>query len=112
MVQLVFLLTCPLLIATGTAVLSWNALKSPWKYMVSATLVLYVLYAGALYFFAPVSLGFAVSAVPPGQPGTSEPLFPFLEPYYKSLVVFAVFAIPAVAALLLSFKRGHSRQAR
>jgi hypothetical protein len=112
MLQLIFLLTCPLLITIGTAVLSWNALKSPWKYMVSATLVLYVLYAASLYFFAPVSLGFAVSAVPQGQPGTSEPLLPFLEPYYTSLVVFAVLAIPAVTVLLLSFKRGQVRLAR
>ena len=85
MLQLLFLLTCPLILAGATAFLTWNALASPWKFLLASALGPYAIYAAAFYLFAPASVGFAVHAVEPGQPIEPTPLFVYLEPYYKPL---------------------------
>ena len=105
MLQLIFLLTFPLLVATGTSCLTWNALSGPWKFLILSTVALYLLYAVCFYLLAPASVGFAVHMVAPGQTKADEPLFVYLEPYYKPLATFFVLAIPVVIALLKAFKR-------
>jgi len=105
MLQLLFLLTFPLILATGTSLLTWNALSGPWKFLFLSIITLYVLYVLCFYFLAPASVGFAVRAVEPGQPKADEPLFVYLEPYYKPLAAFLALAVPLVFALLRLFKR-------
>ncbi len=105
MLQLVFLLTCPLLVAGTTALLAWNALAGPWKFLFASVLALYSVYAAVFYLFGPTSVGFAVHAVEPGQPAQPTPLFVYLEPYFKPLLIFGIAAIPTVLLLLRAFKR-------
>jgi hypothetical protein len=105
MLQLLFLLTCPLLVALAVAFLTWNALAGPWKFLLASTATLYALYAASFYLFAPASVGFAIHAVEPGQPAEPTPLFVYLEPYYKPLLIFALAALPALLLLLKAFKR-------
>jgi hypothetical protein len=105
MLQLLFLLTLPVLLASGAALLAWNALSGPWKFFLASTVALYLLYGICMYLLAPASVGFAVHAIEPGQHNAEEPLFVYLEPYYRPLLVFAVLAVPAIFALLRAFKR-------
>jgi hypothetical protein len=104
MLQLLFLLAFPLLVAAGVSLLTWNALSGPWKFAVLCTVALYGVYVLCFYFLAPTSVGFAVHAVEPGQPKVDEPLFVYLEPYYKPLAVFSIASIPVVLGLLRLFK--------
>ena len=105
MLQLLFLLTFPALIALGASMLAWNALTGPWKFLLASTVALYVLYGICMYLLAPQLVGFGVHAIEPGQPKPEEPLFIYLEPYYKPLLAFAVLAAPVTFALLRAFKR-------
>ena len=105
MLQLLFLLGFPLLVAAGASLISWNALTSPWLFLVLCTVALYGVYMACFYFLAPASVGFGVHAVDPSQPKADESLFVYLEPYYKPLAVFALLAVPAVIGLLRVFKR-------
>ena len=110
MLQLIFLLTFPLLLSIGAAYLTWNALSGPWKFLILSTVSLYLLYVVSFYFLAPQSVGFTLVAVEPGQINQGEPLFAYLEPYYKSLAVFAIASIPTIIALLKLFKRQENTQ--
>ena len=105
MLQLIFLLTFPLLIAGATAALTWNALAGPWRFLLASVVVLYAIYAAVFYLFSPASVGFAVHAVEPGQPVQPTPLFVYLEPYFKPLLIFGLAALPTVSVLLKVFKR-------
>ena len=110
MLQLVFLLTFPLLLSIGAAYLTWNALSSPWKFLIISICALYLLYVASFYLLAPQSVGFTLRAVEPGQTNQDEPLFVYLEPYYKSIAAFAVASIPTIFALLRIFKRQANQQ--
>ena len=105
MLQLVFLLTCPLIASSAAMVLAWNTLVSPWRFFVVTVATLYALYGVVFYLLGPASVGFAVHGLEPGQPRPEEPLFIYLEPYYTPLLVFAALAVPAVLGLLRLFKR-------
>ena len=105
MLQLIFLLTCPLLIAAATAIVTWNSLASPWWFLLTSVVTLYIVYAALLYLVGPTSGGFAVSAVEPGQPAEPTPLLLYLQPYLKPLLAFGISAIPTVFLLLRAFRR-------
>lgn len=105
MLQILFLLAFPLLVACGVSLLAWNSLSAPWRFLSIATVVLYALYGACMYFLAPASAGFAVHAAGPAQPGAVEPVFVFLAPYYKPLLSFSLLAVLASFALLRAFKR-------
>ena len=105
MLQLLFLLTCPLMVAGATAFLTWNALAGPWKFLLASVVALYTVYAAVFYMFGPTSVGFAVQAVEPGQPAQPTPMFVYLELYFKPLLIFGVAALPTVLMLLRAFKR-------
>ena len=105
MLQLVFLLTCPLLVAAGSAWFAWHALTRPWLYALLATVALYLLYAGAFHLVGPAAVGFAVQAVEPGQARPDDGFLTFLAPYTQPLLVFLLLAVPTVLGLLRAFKR-------
>ena len=104
MLQLLFLLACPLLVATGVTALSWNALSSPLKFLALCSLALYALYAATFYLLAPSSVGFAVQASGMGTMPGEEPLLVFLAPYTKPLLAFALGSVPIVFGLLRLLK--------
>jgi hypothetical protein len=105
MLQLLFLLACPLLVAAGVTVLSSNALSSPWKFLALCSLALCALYAAAFYWLAPSSVGFAVQASGLESTLADEPLFVFLAPYTKPLLAFALGSVPIVFGLHRLLKR-------
>jgi hypothetical protein len=109
MLELLFLVDFPLLLGGLSAWLTWRALSRPWLYFVVSTVTLYLLYGGLFYLLAPRTVGYTVHVARPGEPSTSEQLFPFLQPYAEPLLLFAVLAIGAIVLLLKAFKRksGH-----
>ena len=105
MLQLIFLLTYPLLISAGASFLTWRALSRPRTFFTLATAALYALYVACFYLLAPTSVGYTLVAAEPGQPKYEEPLFALIEPYYKTLGAFTAMAVLATVALLRTFKR-------
>ena len=103
--QLLLLFTLPALVACLSAWLTWHALATPWTYVVASGICLYVLYALAMYCFAPKSVGYMVSAVPPGEVPKPPPMLMLLEPYKLPLLLFLLASVPAVVLLLRLFKR-------
>ena len=105
MLQILFLLALPLLVAVGSALVTWNALSSPWKFMLSATATLYVVYGAVLYLLGPATAGYELHVSQPGEQRIDEPLFVFVQPFYTALLVFALLALPTLLLLRRTFKR-------
>lgn len=105
LLQLLFLLGLPALVALTSAYLCWGALSRPGLYLLVSLIGLYALYVVAFYLVAPKSVGYMISAVQPGDPSAREPLLMLLEPYARPMLVFAVAALPALLVLLRLFRK-------
>ena len=103
--QLIFLLSFPLVVACGSAYVSWGALSKPWVYLVLCAVVLYAFYAALFYLVGPKSVGYAVSAVRPGDTPQDVPPLMLLRPYSIPLIGFVLACVPVVLLLLKAFRR-------
>ena len=109
-IELLFLLAFPLVLACGASYLIWGALSRPALFLIVATVVLYLLYAVLMWLLNPGAVGYTLSVRQPGETPTSEPWFLLLPPYKIPLVAFAVAAFPVLAVLLRAFKKGRASE--
>jgi len=105
LLQLLFLLGWPLLLALGVTWATWGALRRPLLFLVVSCVALYLLYALAQFVFGPASVGFVLSVRQPGDLPVESESFVLLRPYAASLAAFTVAAFPVTAVLLKLFRR-------
>jgi hypothetical protein len=109
-IEFLFLLALPLLLACCASYLTWRALSRPAVFLIVATVVLYLLYAVLMWLLNPEPVGYTLSIQQPGETPASEPWFLLLPPYKTPLVAFAVAAVPVLAVLLRAFKKGRASE--
>ena len=109
-VELLFLLAYPLVLASGASYMAWGALSRPAVFLIVATVVLYLLCALLMWQLGPGPVGYTLSIRQPGEAPASEPWFLLLPPYKTPLVAFAVAAFPVLAVLLRAFKKGRASE--
>lgn len=106
--EFLFLLSLPLVLACGASYLTWKVLSRPVVFLIVATVSLYLLYAALMWLLDPGPVGYTLSVRQPGEVPASEPWFLLLPPYKIPLIAFAVAAVPILAILLHLFKKGRS----
>ena len=99
LLQVLFLLTFPLVVASAFTCLMWNVLKRPWAYLGISLVLLYAMYCGAFYLLDSRHGGYILSVRQPGDPVIDEPWLIVLAPYARQLIAFLVLG-PLAAALL------------
>ena len=109
-IELLFLVAFPLVLAGGASYLTWGALSRPVVFLIVSTVVLYLLYAVLMWLLSPGPVGYTLSTRQPGETPASEPWFLLLPPYQVPLVAFAVAAVPVLAVLLRAFKTGRASE--
>jgi len=111
LLELLFFLGFPLLLACGASYLTWRALSRPAVFLVVTTIVLYLVYVGLMWLLDPGPIGYTLSIRQPGESPAPEPFFPLLSPYKAPLIAFAVAAIPVLAVMLRLFKKERDDEA-
>lgn len=109
-IELLFLLAFPLVLACVASYLTWGALSRPAVFLIVTTVVLYFLYAVLMWLLNPGPVGYTLSIRQPGETPASEPWLLLLPPYKTPLVAFAVAAVPVLAVLLRAFKKGRASE--
>lgn len=105
-IELLFLLSFPLVLACGASYVTWGALSRPVVFLTVATVVLYLLYAVLMWLLNPGPVGYTLSVRQLGEAPASEPWLLLLPPYKIPLVAFAAAAVPVLLVLLPAFKKG------
>jgi hypothetical protein len=107
--EFLFLLGFPLVLACGASYMTWRAVSRPVVFLLVTAVVLYLLYAALMWLLDPGPIGYTLSYRKPDEAPVSEPLFLMLPTYKIPLIAFALAAIPVLAVLLRTFKKGRAR---
>jgi hypothetical protein len=101
----VMILALPLIVAGGSAYAWRKQLSRPWWYGLTATIVLYGVYAVAMTWYSPIG-GIEISMVDAKHPASHESAWwMVLEPFRRGLTAFVIGAVPIVAVLVWLFRK-------